>query len=231
VTGGFEPALVLERPRASARFEMRFEVPDLDAPPPSLPEAEPAPDLAAIAAEAAAAEAAEREAMLEAARQAGFADGEAAGRAAEAASRAAREAAALEAIALRLAETGAGVAEAVGEAAAELAGVLLAALGAALPAAVERLAPESAAWVAARLAPLLEEGVAVTLHVAPGCGEAAAARIDDPRLRIAEDAGLAPGAVRASWRGGGAEFSLGAQQAAIADLLRSFGLSSRTEEK
>ncbi len=230
MTGGFEPALVLERPRASARFEMRFEVPDLDAPPPSLPEAEPAPDLAAIAAEAAAAEAAAREAMLEAARQAGFADGEAAGRAAEAASRAAREAAALEAIALRLAETGAGVAEAVGEAAAELAGVLLAALGAALPAAVERLAPESAAWVAARLAPLLEEGVAVTLHVAPGCGEAAA-RIDDPRLRIAEDSGLAPGAVRASWRGGGAEFSLGAQQAAIADLLRSFGLSSRTEEK
>jgi flagellar biosynthesis/type III secretory pathway protein FliH len=230
VTGGFEPVLVLARPRAGARFEMRFDVPDLDAPPPPPPEAEPAPDLAAIAAAEAAAEAA-REAMLEAARRAGFADGEAAGREAEAASRAAREAAALEAIALRLAEVRADATDAVGEAAAALAGALLAALGAALPAAAERLAPESAAWLAGRLTPLLEEGAAITLHVAPGMGEAVAARLADPRLRIAEDAALAPGAVRASWRGGGAAYSPEAQRAAIADLLRGFGLASMTEEK
>ncbi len=230
MTGGFEPVLVLARPRAGARFEMRFDVPDLDAPPPPPPEAEPAPDLAAIAAAEAAAEAA-REAMLEAARQAGFADGEAAGREAEAASRAAREAAALEAIALRLAEARADATDAVGEAAAALAGVLLAALGAALPAAAERLAPESAAWLAGRLTPLLEEGAAVVLHVAPGMGEAVAARLADLRLRIAEDAALAPGAVRASWRGGGAAYSPEAQRAAIADLLRGFGLASITEEK
>jgi flagellar biosynthesis/type III secretory pathway protein FliH len=205
VTGGFEPVLVLARPQASARFEVQ----DLDAPPPPPPEPTPAPDLAAIAAAEAAAEAAAREAMLEAA----------------------REAAALEAIALRLGEAGASMAEAVGEAAAELAEVLVAALGAALPAAAERLAPESAAWLAGRLAPLLQDGVAIALHVAPGLGEAAAARIGDPRLRIAEDAALAPGAVRASWRGGGADYSPEAQQAAIAELLRGFGLSPMTEEK
>ncbi|MBL6081060.1 hypothetical protein JMJ56_23895 [Belnapia sp. T18] len=231
MTDGFEPVLVLVRPRASARVEMPFDVPDLDAPPPPLSDPEPASDLAAIAAAEAAAEAAAREAMLEAAREAGFADGEAAGRAAEAASRAAREAAALEAVALRLAEAGAGVAEAVGEAAEALAAVLLAALGAALPAAAERLAPETAAWLAGQLAPLLEEGVAVALHVAPGCAEAVAAHLGDPRLRIAEDAALAPGAVRAAWRGGGAAYSPETQQAVIADLLRGFGLSSMVEEE
>ncbi|WP_043340573.1 FliH/SctL family protein [Belnapia moabensis] len=230
MTDGFEPVLMLARPRASARVEMPFDVPDLDAPPPP-PEVEPAPDAAAIAAAEAAAEAAVREAMLEAARQAGFADGEAAGRTAEAASRAAREVAVLEAIALRLAEAGDNIGQAVDAAATQLAGVLLAALGAALPVAAERLTPDSAAWLAGRLAPLLEDGVAVALHVAPGHGEAAAARLADSRLRIAEDTALAPGAVRAAWRGGGAEFSPEAQRAAIADLLRGFGLSPMTEEK
>ena len=234
MTDGFEPVLMLARPRASARVEMPFDVPDLDAPPPP-PEVEPAPDAAAIAAAEAATEAAVREAMLEAARQAGFADGEAAGRTAEAASRAAREVAVLEAIALRLAEAGDNIGQAVDAAATQLAGVLLAALGAALgaalPVAAERLTPDSAAWLAGRLAPLLEDGVAVALHVAPGHGEAAAARLANSRLRIAEDTALAPGAVRAAWRGGGAEFSPEVQRAAIADLLRGFGLSPMTEEK
>ena len=232
MTDGFEPVLVLARPPVRERPAMRFEVPDLDEPaPPPPPPAEPAPDPAAMALAAAAAEAAAREAMLEAAREAGFADGEAAGRMAEAAGRAAREAAALETIAARLAEAGAGLAEATAAAAAELAGVLLAALGAALPAAAERLLPETAAWLVTRLAPLLEGGVALALHVAPDCVEAVRARIDDPRLRILEDAALAPGAVRAAWRGGGAEFSPAAQQAAIAALLGDFGLSPLSEEK
>ena len=67
--------------------------------------------------------------------------------------------------------------------------------------------------------------MAVTIAVAPGEAEAAAARIGQrPGLAVEEDAALAPGDARASWRGGGAVASLAARRAAVAEVLGALGL-------
>ncbi|WP_343898162.1 hypothetical protein, partial [Craurococcus roseus] len=88
-----------------------------------------------------------------------------------------------------------------------------------------RLAPDSAAALAALLEPLLRDGVAVTLHVAGGEAAGAAARIGGrPGLAVEEDAALAPGDARASWRGGSAVSSLAARRAAVAEVLGALGL-------
>ena len=105
-----------------------------------------------------------------------------------------------------------------------MARLLLAALDAALPAAAARLAPESAAELAAMLEPLLRDGVAVTLFVGTGEAESAAARIADARIAVEEDAALAPGDARASWRGGTAKASLAARRAAVAEIMGALGL-------
>jgi hypothetical protein len=93
-----------------------------------------------------------------------------------------------------------------------------------------RWSADSAALLAERLRPLLADAVAVTLHVAPGCGPAAEARIAEPRLRVLEDPALAAGAARAAWAGGGAAFSPVAQRQAVAALLDSFGLHTTRKE-
>ncbi|TCZ63283.1 hypothetical protein [Roseicella aquatilis] len=208
----FEPVLPGPPSAAAASPVLAFALRDFDAPPPP-----PAPDPEAVAAEA-------MQARLAAAREAGFAEGEATTREAMAAGLAAREAAALERIAAAMAEGAAQARAAAGEAAEVLARTLLAALDAALPEAAARLAPDVAARLAAELRPLLEDGFAVTLRVAPGATAAAAARIGDPRLTIAEDAALPPGDARAAWRGGGALVSLAARRQAVAALLQSFDL-------
>ncbi len=188
-------------------------VPDFDAP---LPLAEdPAAELLAAAAEAA---------RLETVRAADFAAGEAAGAAREAQSRMARDAAVLAAMALALEQAEAAARSAAIDGSQAVATLLLAALDAALPEAAARLAPEAAARLAAVLLPLLAEGLAVTLHVAAGCGEAAAGRLADPRVKVAEDAALPPGDARATWRGGGACLSLAARRQAVADMLACFQL-------
>jgi hypothetical protein len=106
-----------------------------------------------------------------------------------------------------------------------VAGLLLTALDAALPAAAARLAPDTAAALAALVEPLLRDGVAVTLSVAGGGAEAAAARIGaKPGLAVEEDAALAPGDAKASWRGGSASSSLAARRAAVAGVLGALGL-------
>lgn len=215
----FEPILVTARaaPRATPAA-MAFDVPDFDAPPPP-PGPDPAP-----AAQAAAAAA--LEAQLAAAREAGFAEGEATARVIAADSLAAREAAALERIAAALEAARAGIGEAAGEAAETLARLLLAALDAALPDAAARLAPEAALRLAVALRPLLEDGVAVTLRVPPGCAEAVT-RLGEPTVVVVEDAALLPGDARAAWRGGGAAGSLMARRQAIAALLETFDLQER----
>ena len=87
------------------------------------------------------------------------------------------------------------------------------------------MASGSAAALAATLEPLLRDGVAVTLSVATGEAEAAPARIGNaPGLAVEEDAALAPGDARASWRGGGARASLAARRAAVAEILGALGL-------
>ena len=172
------------------------------------PGAVPEEAVPAAAAAVAEAEIAERlqAARVQAARDEGYAAGLEAGLRQAADDRSAREAAALEAIAAALKEGGDAARQAADEAARDVARLLLAALDAALPAAAARLAPESAAGLAATLEPLLRDGVAVTLFVAAGEAEAAAARIGAmPRLAVEEDAALAPGDARASWRGGDRE--------------------------
>ncbi|MBL6458490.1 hypothetical protein JMJ55_24435 [Belnapia sp. T6] len=224
MTAVFELVDLLRLPGGGGVTAAVFSLPDLDAPPePPPPEPVPEPEEDRAAAEAEA-----RAALWEAAEAAGRAAGEAAGRAAAEQEAAARGAAALVAIAAALEGAASAAATAAAEAAGDLARLLLSALGAALPAAAARLGPESATGLAARLAPLLEAEVAVTLHVPPGCGSATA-QLADPRLRIAEDPSLPPGGARAAWRGGGAEFSPEAARAAVAALLDSFGLHPLTE--
>lgn len=122
----------------------------------------------------------------------------------------------------RLTETASNAAR---EEAGTLAGIVLAALDTALPAAVARATPDAAAHLAARLAPLLEQEIRVTLHVAPELAEAVAARIDDPRLTVAPDTRQPPGDLRAEWRGGTASFDLAARRAAIRSALAEAGLA------
>lgn len=213
---GFEPILagVRPMPRAIPASGGALAVPDFDAPPPREP------DPAALAADAEAA----LQAQLAAARAEGFAAGETAGLRQAAESHAAAETAALGRIAAALEGAAASAGGAVAEAAEALARLLLAALDAALPAAAAQLAPERAAELVAILDPLLRDGVAVTLSVAPGCGAEAAACIGDARLTVEEDAALAPGDARASWRGGGAVLSLAEQRGAVAGVLAALGL-------
>lgn len=221
-------ALLVRRPAearraAPARFGGGLlPVVDFDAPPPPVEAA--APDAAAAGAPAAAAAEA-HDAQVQAAREEGYAEGLEAGTRRAAADRSAREAAALAAIAAALEGGRDAARNAAAEAATGLARLLLAALDAALPAAAARLAPEGAALLAATMEPLLRDGVAVTLSVAPGEAEAAAARIGDrPGLAVEEDAALAPGDARASWRGGDAKSSLAARRAAVAEIMGALGL-------
>ena len=52
-----------------------------------------------------------------------------------------------------------------------------------------------------------------------------AARIGSaPGLAVEEDAALAPGDARASWRGGNARASLAARRAAVAEIMGALGL-------
>lgn len=211
-------ALLVRRPVAAAAALRRggLRVVDLDAPPP--PEAPAATDGAEIAERVLAA-------RLQAARDDGLAEGLEEGLRRAGAERSAREAAALDAIAAALEGGREAAREAAGGAAREVARLLLAALDAALPAAAARLAPEGAAALAAVLEPLLRDGVAVTLLVAPGEREAAAARIGErPGLAVEEDAALAPGDARASWRGGAAMASLAQRRAAVAEIMGALGL-------
>lgn len=213
---GFEPVLPLARPAGHALMRViAFDVPDFDAPPPP-----PEPDAAACAA-------AELQARLAAAREAGFAEGEATAREVAAAGLAAREAEALERIAAAMTAAATRAGDAAAEAAEALARLLLASLDAALPDVAARLAPDAAARLAVELRPLLEDGVAVTLRVAPGAAAAAAARIGATALTIAEDPALPPGDAAAQWRGGGATLSLAARRQAIAAVLRAFDLQEQ----
>ena len=216
------PEVAAQAFAARVLFGGGLPIADFDAPPPPPPAV---PDEAAAAADEA--EIAERAlaARLRAARDEGHAEGLEAGLRQAAADRSAREAAALGAIAAALDGGREEARQAAGEAALKVARLLLAALDAALPAAAARLAPESAAALAAMLEPLLRDGVAVTLFVAPGESEAAAARIGDrPGLAVEEDAALAPGDARASWRGGNAKASLAARRAAVAEIMGALGL-------
>jgi hypothetical protein len=212
---GFEPILVTRRSdHLGPGVIGRFSVPDIDAPD-AVPELLPDP---AVLAEAV------LQARLADAREAGFAEGEASAREAAAASHAARETAALEGILAALREGREAAGEAAHEAAAGLAGLLITAISAGLPAAAARLAPETAVQLAADLRPLLEDGIAVTLRVAPGVAAAAAARINEPSLTIIEDASLPAGDATATWRGGGAIVSLADRQKAIDSVLTVFDL-------
>jgi flagellar assembly protein FliH len=218
------PGIGTRAPAAALRFGGELPIADFDAPPPA-----PAPAVAASAPAPAAdeAEIAERlqSARLQAARDEGYAEGLEAGLRQAEADRAARDSTTLAAVAAALENGRDAAREAAGEAARDVAGLLLAALDAALPAAAARLAPEGAAILAATLEPLLRDGVAVTLFVASGEAEAAAARIGDrPGLAVEEDAALAPGDARASWRGGTAKASLAARRAAVAEILDALGL-------
>lgn len=217
------PEVAAQAFAARVLFGGGLPIADFDAPPPPPPPA--VPDEAAMAADEA--EIAERAlaARLRAARDEGHAEGLEAGLRQAAADRSAREAAALGAIAAALDGGREEARQAAGEAALEVARLLLAALDAALPAAAARLAPESAAALAAMLEPLLRDGVAVTLSVAGGEAEAAAARIGErPGLAVEEDAALAPGDARASWRGGDAKALLAARRAAVAEIMGALGL-------
>ena len=214
----FQPILAAARSARNPATMAGFAIPDFDAPAP-VAATDPAADAAvALAATLAAAEAT------------GFAAGEAAAQQAAAVGHAAREAAALEAVAAALQEGSAAAAAASMEAAEALAGLLLGALDAALPEAAARLAPDAAARLATLLRPLVEEGVAVTLRVAPGLAAAVASRLAAPGLAltgiaITEDPALPPGDASAAWRGGGAALSLAARRQAVADLLDTFELT------
>jgi flagellar biosynthesis/type III secretory pathway protein FliH len=219
-------ALLVRRPATGAArqaapfFGGNLPITDFDAPP------APIPDETVPAAAVAEAEMAERlqAARVQAARDEGYAAGLEAGLSQTADDRSAREATALQAIAAALKEGGDAARQAADEAARDVARLLLAALDAALPVAAARLAPESAAGLAAMLEPLLRDGVAVTLFVGTGEAEMAAARIADARIAVEEDAALAPGDARASWRGGNAKASLAARRAAVAEIMCVLGL-------
>jgi hypothetical protein len=219
-------ALLVRRPTgatrpAAPRFGGNLPIADFDAPPspPPVPEQ-------AVPAAVAEAEIAERlqAARVQAARDEGYAAGLEAGLRQAATDRSTREAATLEAIAGALKDGADAARQAAEESARDVARLLLAALDAALPAAAARLAPESAAGLAAMLEPLLRDGVAVTLFVGTGEVEAAAARIADARIAVEEDAALAPGDARASWRGGSAKALLAARRAAVAEIMGALGL-------
>lgn len=184
----------------------------------------PIPPVQDAAAATAATDAEALRSRLEAARTAGFAAGEAAATAHQAQSRETLEATTLAAMATALNQSTAAARSAAMEAAQGLATLLLAALASALPDASARLAADQAARLAATLGPLLTEGLAVKLNVAAGYGDAAAARIADPRVTVAEDPTLPPGDASAVWRGGGASLSLAARQAAVTDMLACFQL-------
>lgn len=165
----------------------------------------------------------------EAARGAGFAAGERAGRAAAQTELAALVATTTQAIHAALAGAEAAALEATRAGIQDIASVLLAALRAALPAAAARLAPETAAQVAKHLEPILDFAPEVTLFVAPGLGSDCAAAIGDPRFEVREDPAVAPGDARATWRGGGARSSLAERTAAMANILRAFGLQENEQ--
>jgi len=218
MSGTFEALPMIARSRlVKPRCVGTLSVPDFDAPPPP-----PAPDTAELAATAAADAA--RVAELEAARATGHAAGHAAAAAEAARSREAAEVATLQAIAAALLDARQAALAAAEAAASAVARLLLAALDAALPAAAAQLAPETTAQLVTVLAPLLESNHGVVVRVAPGCGEAAIARIGDPRVDVLEDPALMPGDATATWRGGGAVTSLAHRRGAVAAILATFGL-------
>jgi hypothetical protein len=184
----------------------------------------PAPNADAALAEM---EAAERTAMLNAARAEGQVLGLAEGLRSAAETQAAHTAAALQAVALAMEQATTAAAEAVEQASDALARLLLAALDASLPAASARLAAETGVLLAATLRPVLEETGILHLSVAAGLGEACAAALDDARIVVTEDASLAPGDARASWRGGGAAMELARQRAMVAEVLHALGLQGQ----
>ena len=215
---GFEPTPL--SPASVARPKLpaySFDLPDIDGPAVGR-RAKPDPAAAAEAAIAA---------RLAVARAEGATAGAETARAELEAGLRSQEMAALAAILATLEAGRADLALAAEAAATALARILLAALDAALPEAAARLMPDTVARLAEALRPLIEDGVPVTLRVAPGTAAAAAARITDPGFGIEEDAGLTPGDAAAAWRGGGANVSLAARRAAIAALLATFDLSPK----
>jgi flagellar assembly protein FliH len=166
-------------------------------------------------------------AVLAEARRAAFADGHAQGlREGEAAARAvAARAAALALEALR--EGRAAAAEAAREAAEDVARVALAMLDAALPGLAAEAGAGLAATFARRLEPMLQGAPEARLLVAPGFAEPTRALLGDAGITIEEDAALAPGDARATWRAGGAALDLAARRQAIRGVLEAAGLGPR----
>lgn len=197
---------------ATIRAVRGLRVPDFNARPEAEDEA------------AAEAERAERAMLVAAARAEGHALGVAEGRRQQAETESAQVAAALAAVAAAMQGAVAAASAAVDEASGALARLLMAALDAALPAASARLATETATLLAAALKPALDEIEGLRLRVAPGLGEACAAAIGDPRIEVVEDAALAPGDARATWRGGAATMELARQREKVAEVLRTLGL-------
>ncbi len=200
---------------APMRVTRGLKVRDFDAPPPN-----PDTSLAEI-------EAAERTAMLAAARAEGQATGVAEGQRLAAETQAAHTAAALRAVAAAMEQANAAAADAVEQAGEALARLLLAALDTALPAASARLAADTATLLATTLRPVLQETGALRLSVAKGLGEACAVAIGDSRIEVTEDASLAPGDARASWRGGEAAMELARQRSMVAEVLHALGLQGQ----
>lgn len=210
---GFEPLGL--PPGRIARPAMRLALfaPPLDAP------AIPANAVAQVAAEAA-----RRAAEDEALRRDAFEAGRAAGAEAALASDAAAINAALERIPTALDALGAAAQAAAVDAARDLAVAVFAAIDAALPGLASRCAAENALALAARLAPLLDLDIAVTLRAAPHLVEGIAARIGDARITVHADPSLSAGDLAATWRGGRAQYDLAARRAAIRTALAEAGL-------
>jgi hypothetical protein len=213
MSSAFEPLYVPVSPSSARPFaNLAMFAPPLDAPP-ALPDGEAEDALARL-----------RETEDEALRADAFDAGHAAGMAAALLSDAAAVNLALRRLPAVLDALGE-VARLTWDAAArDLAATVFAALDAALPGIAEARAADSAATLAARLKPLLEQGFVIALRAAPHLAEAIAARLADPRISVAEDPDIPAGDLVASWQGGRAQLDLAARRAAIRSALADAGL-------
>jgi len=97
-------------------------------------------------------------------------------------------------------------------------------LDAALPGLAAGQGDELAAEFARRLEPVLHTTPEARVFVAPGFAEPTRALLATVAIAVEEDAALAPGDARATWRGGGAAFDLAARRREIRRILQSAGL-------